>query len=97
MAVNTLDYGQYRSEHSAINTCIQNIENELTVANQNLQNATQDASGTWAATDVEEWNEIYTDIKAKFDRLQALMQASGVSAESTAATESAYAGFGNIQ
>ena len=82
MAVNKLDYEQYRTEHSAINTCIQNIENELNVANNNLQNATADASGQWA-------------INVKFQKLQNLMQASGVSAESTAATESAYSGLGN--
>lgn len=93
MAVNTLDYGAYNSEHSAINTCINNIETELTTANAKLNEATADASGQWASTDIDDWNQIYSDINAKFDRLQALMQASGVSAEATQATESAYSGF----
>ena len=95
MAVNKLDYEQYRTEHSAINTCIQNIESELNAANNNLKNATADASGQWATTDVEDWNRIYSDINVKFQRLQELMKATGVSAESTAATESAYSGLGN--
>ncbi len=93
MAVNTLDYESYKSEHSAINTCINNIEAELNTANTKLNEATADASGQWASTDVDEWNQIYKDINSKFERLQALMQASGVSAEATQATESAYSGF----
>lgn len=93
MAVNQLDYAQYNSEHSAINTCIGNIEAELTSANAKLQEATAEASGQWATTDVDDWNAIYSDINKKFERLQALMKASGVSAESTQATENAYAGF----
>lgn len=94
MAVSTLDYAQYNAEHSAINTCIENIEAELTAANTKLNDATAEASGQWATTDIDDWNQIYKDINAKFERLQALMQAAGVSAESTQATESAYSGFG---
>ncbi len=96
MAVDKLNYEQYNAEHSAINTCINNIEAELTTANTNLQNATADASGQWASTDIDDWNRIYSDINAKFARLQELMKASGVSAEATAATESSYSGFGGV-
>ncbi len=95
MAVDKLNYGQYNSEHSAINTCIGNIEAELTTANTKLQEATADASGTWASTDIDDWNMIYSDINSKFERLQALMKASGVSAEATQTTENAYSGFGS--
>jgi len=95
MAVDKLNYEQYKSEHTAINTCISNIENELNVANTKLQEATADASGKWASTDIEDWNQIYNDINVKFQRLQTLMQASGVSAESTSSTEAAYSGFKN--
>lgn len=93
MAVNTLDYESYRSENDAINTCIQNIETELNTANAKLNEATQDASGTWASTDIEDWNSIYSDINTKFSRMQELMKAAGVSTEETSATENAYAGF----
>ncbi len=95
MAVDKLNYEQYNSEHSAINTCIKNIENELNIANSKLTEATADASGQWASTDIEDWNQIYNDINVKFQRLQDLMQASGVSAESTSSTEAAYSGFQN--
>lgn len=93
MAVNTLDYAQYNAEHSAINSCIENIEAELNAANTKLNEATAEASGTWASTDIDDWNQIYADINAKFSRLQELMKAAGVSAESTQSTESAYSGF----
>lgn len=96
MAVNKLDYAQYSSEHQAINTCIQNIEAELNTANAKLNEATVDASGQWASTDIDDWNQIYRDINAKFSRLQELMKASGVSAESTQSTESAYSGFSGV-
>lgn len=95
MAVNKLDYEQFRAEHSAINTCIQNIEAELNTANNNLQNATADASGQWAAADSEDWNQIYSDINVKFQKLQDLMQKAGVAMSSTEATENAYSGLGN--
>lgn len=96
MAVNTLDYAQYNAEHQAINTCIQNIEAELNTANTKLNEATADASGQWASTDIDDWNQIYRDINAKFSRLQELMKAAGVSAESTQSTENAYSGFSGV-
>lgn len=93
MAVSKLDYSQFNSEYSAINTCIENIEEELNTANTKLNDATSEGSGKWASTDIDDWNKIYKDINAKFDRLQALMQAAGVSAESIQSTESTYSGF----
>lgn len=93
MALDKLNYEQFNSEHQAINTCISNIEEELKAANTKLQEATADASGQWANADIEDWNTIYADINAKFERLQVLMQAASASAQATASTESAYSGF----
>lgn len=95
MAVDKVNYGSYNSEHSAINTCIGNIDSELASANKYLQEATNDASGNWASTDIDDWNKIYSDINTKFATLQRLMEASGVSVETTETTENAYSGFGS--
>ncbi len=93
MALNALDYGQFNTEHAAITTCMDNISAELTAANNALNNATADASGTWAATDIEDWNLIYNDINKKFERMKTLMSAAGASAQSLSSTEQAYSGF----
>ncbi len=93
MALDKLNYEQFTSEQTAINACISSIEQELTAANSKLTDATSDASGRWASTDIEDWNRIYTDINSKFSRLQELMKAAAAAVQKTESTESAYSGF----
>lgn len=95
MALDKLNYEQFTQEQTAINTCISNIEQELNAANSKLNEATSDASGKWANTDIEDWNRIYGDINTKFARLQELMRAAAAAVQKTESTESAYSGFSN--
>lgn len=93
MAIDKLLYGQYDSEHAAINGNIANIEEQLSIANKSLNDATESASGKWASTDIEEWKQLYADINQKFNRLQDLMAAAKTSVEATSTTDNAYSGF----
>ena len=95
MAVDKLNYAQYQGEHAAIDACIHNIEEELNTANSKLTEATADASGVWASTDIDDWNMIYSDINSKFNRLQELMIAAAAGVTSTSETEQAVSGFAN--
>lgn len=95
MALDKLNYEQFTQDQSAINNCISNIEQELNGANSKLNDATVDASGRWATTDIDDWNRIYSDINAKFTRLQELMKVAAAAVQKTESTESAYSGFSN--
>lgn len=95
MAVNALDYAQFDSERAAIDGCIGNIEQELLSVRNHFTNATSDASGRWASTDINDWEELYSEITQKFARLQHLMEEAKGAASRLETTEAAYSGFNN--
>lgn len=93
MAIDAINYAQYQSEHTAINTCMSNIEEELNIADRKFEEAIRDGSGTWAETDMADWRQIYAGVHARFNRMQDLMNATGTAVQTTADTEQQVAGL----
>lgn len=90
---NVVNYAVFESERNVINGLISTIENEMNIANTQLNDATVDASGVWATTDIDDWTKIYNDINERLSNLQNLMAKATTAVQNTETTEKSQAGF----